>query len=214
MLTISSNEKADTGNRKIKYIPVGDSYTIGEGVAETGRWPNQMVKNLGQKNINIEILDNPAVSGFTVMDAMTYELPVIKKLKPDIVSVLIGANDNFQMTDVKTFEREYEALIDEIQRLMADPRNILLITIPDHTVSPAFKMYGGSPNASESIVGYNDAIKRIAKEKNLPVADIYPVSQQMNDPIYFSQDGLHPSSLGYSKWEEVISQKFMKLLSE
>jgi len=206
-------KEVQTESSKIKYIPIGDSYTIGEGVGEHERWPNQLVKNLRNQNIDIAIQENPAVSGFTVSDAIMYELPVIEKLKPDIVSVLIGANDNFQMADIKKFEKEYETLIDKLQRNMTNPQKILIITIPDHTISPAFKMYGGAADASQTIVLYNESIKRIAKEKGLIVADIYPVSQKLDSQIYFSSDGLHPSSLGYEKWEEIIRQKFLDLLS-
>lgn len=206
--------KTKTGISTIKYIPIGDSYTIGEGVEEHERWPNQLVKNLRTLNVDIEILDNPSVSGFTVMDAIKHELPNVEKLKPDIVSVLIGANDNFQMADIKMFEKEYEMLIDGMQHSIANPQNILIITIPDHTASPAFKLYGDTRDLSETIVLYNNSIKRIAKERNLYVADIYPVSQKMKDPVSFTADGLHPSSLGYSKWEEIIRSKFIDLLNK
>ncbi len=207
-------KETKTVKSKIKYMPIGDSYTIGEGIGEHERWPNQLVKNLRNQDVEIEILDNPAVSGFTVSDAIMYELPVVKNLKPDIVTVLIGANDNFQMMDIKIFEKEYEMLIDEIQGNMADPRNILIITIPDHTVSPAFNMYGGAKDASQSIALFNDSIKRIAKERNLLVADIFPVSQKMKEQVYFSTDGLHPSASGYAKWEEIIRQRILDLLNK
>ena len=96
---------------EITYIPIGDSYTIGNGNLEEDRWPNVMVRHLNEAGIKIRIIASPAVSGYTVEDARVRELPVVKRLKPDFVTVFIGANDNFRGTSPQVYQKELSGKI-------------------------------------------------------------------------------------------------------
>ena len=196
---------------EVGYIPFGDSFTIGLGVAESHRWPNMMVENFAKEDINIKILDSPAVSGYTVRDMINFELPILKTLKPDFVTVFIGTNDSFDQRDVVVFEKDYKELLDRIQKLLPDPNSMVLITIPDYSNFPALKHNRRIDN-SESIASYNEVIKQESVIRDLILADIYPVSQTMTDEHDFILDGLHPSKAGYVKWERVISPKVRELL--
>lgn len=196
----------------ITYIPIGDSYTIGLGVAEQERWPNMLVENLNNQNIPLRLISNPAVSGFTVDDAITYQLPEVEKHKPDIVSVLIGANDNFRQMPVEQFVQSYRLLLDRLQKIVLNPRHIVLITLPDHTRSPAGQSIGDTAG-SKLIEEYNDIIKSEGQARGMSIADIFPVSQTMTSPSDFIADGLHPSRDGYAKWEQVFYQTVFTLLS-
>lgn len=198
---------------QIQYIPIGDSYTIGNGVLESGRWPNVLVKNLREKGVAIELITNPAVSGYTVEDALRTELPLVKKLKPDFVTVLIGANDNFRQTDIDIFQSEYQNFLDELQTIMPNPKNIVLITIPNYGVSPA-ATGEDTEIISKSIKEYNLVIKSEAEKRGLKVADIFPISQTMTGADDYIPDGLHPSTQGYVKWEKVIFPVVFELLKK
>lgn len=196
---------------QIKYIPIGDSYTIGNGVAESERWPNVLASNLKNQGINIELVANPAVSGYTVEDAAKAELPLVEKLKPDFVTVLIGANDNFRQIDVDIFQSEFVAFLDELQAIMPNPKNIVLITIPNYGKSPA--LVGEDIEfISKSIEEYNEIIKSEAEKRGFKVADIFPISQTMTGAGDYISDGLHPSSQGYTKWEKIIYPVVFELL--
>jgi len=192
-----------TSQAKIKYIAIGDSYTIGNGVPESGRWPNVLVKNLQENGVDIELISNPAVSGFTVRDAIRTELPLVEKLKPDFATVLIGANDNFRETDTGSFEADLKELLDKLQESLENPENIVLVTIPNYSRSPAMKGYD-TQSISKSLEEYNEVIKDEARGRGLKVADIFPVSQTMTGAEDYISDGLHPSAQGYAKWEKVI----------
>jgi len=198
-------------NSDISYIPFGDSFTIGLGVAEPHRWPNMMVENFAKEDISIKILENPAVSGYTVRDMINFELPILETLRPDFVTVFIGTNDSFVQKDVVVFEKDYKELLDKIQKLLPDPKSMVLITIPDYSKFPALKHYRRI-NYSESITSYNEIIRQESVERDLILADIYPVSQKMTDEQDFIPDGLHPSVEGYVKWERVIYPKVRELL--
>lgn len=197
----SITEASPSSSGTIKYLPIGDSYTIGNGVAAEDRWPNVLTKHLNMAGLQVQLVGNPAVSGYTVQDAVDFELPEIKKLRPDFVTVLIGANDNFRQTPASVYDQELKSLLDQLQGMMENPQGIVLITIPDYSYSPAAYNKDG---ISESIAQYNQIIKSQAEKRGLKVADIYPVSQRMTGEEDFISDGLHPSAAGYRKWEEVI----------
>lgn len=195
----------------IKYLPIGDSYTIGNGVNAQDRWPNVLTRHLNQAGVQIQLIGNPAVSGYTVQDAVDYELPQVKELQPDFVTVFIGANDNFRGTSPSIYEQELKSLLDQLQGMMENPQSIVLITIPDYSYSPAARGYN-KQGISESIARYNQIIKSQAEKRGLKVADIYPVSQSMTGAEDFISDGLHPSAAGYRKWEEVIFPVVLEVL--
>jgi acyl-CoA thioesterase I len=211
----SSMEIADTPPRdgEITYIPIGDSYTIGNGVAENERWPNVLTKHLNEAGINVKLIANPAVSGYTVEDAVRIELPVIKRLQPDFVTVLIGANDNFMQKDSEIYKREFVSFLDDLQLILKNPKHVVLITIPDYSKSPA-AIGNNVEGVSESVEEYNVIIKSEAEKRDLKVADIFPVSQTMTGTGDYISDLLHPSAAGLSKWEKVIYPVVFDFLKE
>lgn len=207
----SVNVTSLINDRLIGYIPFGDSYTIGLGVVESHRWPNIMVENFAKEGINIRILKNPAVSGYTVRDMTNFELPILESIKPDFVTIFIGTNDSFAQTDVGIFEHNYKELLDKTQKLLTNPKNIVLITIPDYSKFPALKN-NQNVSLSRFISLYNEVITKESIRRSLILVDIYPLSQEMTDEHDFIFDGLHPSRAGYMKWERVIFPKVRELL--
>lgn len=201
---------AETG---IKYVPVGDSYTIGLGVAEKDRWPNRLTDHLIREGIEIHLVANPAVSGYTVKDVIEKELAVVEEVRPDLVTVLIGTNDNFRLKEAKKYRSELQELLNKLQPMMINPKNIVLITIPDYTVSPTLRQYPKDEMAG--LIGeYNEIIREEGRSRGLVVADIFPVSRTMTGEADYILDGLHPSAQGYIKWERVIFPVVFDLLSQ
>lgn len=196
-----------------RYLPLGDSYTIGNGVLEKDRWPNVLVSHLNEAGVKIEIIGNPAVSGYTVEDALRRELPVVKQLQPDFVTVLIGANDNFRGTAPEVYGKELSDFLDQLQESMPEPQNIVLITIPDYTYSPAAKDFE-TEGVSESLEEYNQIIKSEAEKRGLKVANLFAISQTMTGDEDYIPDGLHPSAQGYEKWEKVIYPVVLDFLKQ
>ena len=192
-----------TSETGIKYVAIGDSYTIGLGVSEENRWPNILANHLRDEGININLVANPSVVGYTVRDAIEFELPIVEKIKPDFVTVLIGANDNFSLTGVEIYHQELIELLDKLQPMLTNSKNVVLITIPDYTKSAAFGEYQRN-GVLKLIEDYNQAIKEEANNRGLKVVDIFPISQTMIRGEDYVTDGLHPSAESYAKWEKVI----------
>ncbi len=101
----------------IKYLPLGDSYTIGQSVREQERWPNQLAARLNAVGQDVQIVDNPSVTGYTTQDLIDRELPLVKELKPQFVTILIGVNDYVQGVSLQTFQKNLILMDCRIGRL-------------------------------------------------------------------------------------------------
>ena len=192
----------------IRYLPLGDSYTIGNLVSEEDRWPNQLAARYMPGGKRLEILVNPARSGYTTQDLIDRELPLVGKLKPDFITVQIGANDYFQGINSQIFEKNLRYIISQIKPVT---NNILLVTIPDYAKTPSGANFGDPARATEGIKNFNQIIITAAKDNNLPVADVFEASQAASvDPELTAKDGLHPSAKQYEIWAEIIKTKLFE----
>lgn len=187
----------------VRYVAIGDSYTIGQGVAEKDRWPNVLNAHLNEAGLHAQLVANTGVSGYTVEDVLDFQMERIVKENPDFVTVLIGANDSFAQKSTEIYRQDLQKLLDRLQTIVTIPRNIVLITIPDFTKSPAFSLYEKEEMLS-LIEQYNAIIREEGVRRNFTIVDIFPVSQTMTSDEDYVLDGLHPSAQGYAKWERVI----------
>lgn len=191
----------------IRYLPLGDSYTIGQSVAADQRWPNQLVRKLAADNTTLQIVGNPAVTGYTTQNLIDKELPLVTSLKPDFVTIQIGVNDYIQGVDLASFQKNLNVIIDAVQKGIPRPDKIVLVTIPDYAKTPSGARYGDPTQATGAIVKFNQAIIQTAADHKLLVADIFEISQKVtNEPELVANDGLHPSGKQYGLWTEVIYQ--------
>ncbi len=207
--------KEDTLSHPIKYIALGDSYTIGEGAKYGEAFPDLLTRHLNTDGIAVTLSANPSVTGWTTQDLIDQELPVYDRVKPDFVTLLIGVNDWVQGVDSSTFHTNLSHILDHIQSLLPDKSKVLLITIPDFGVTPTGKRYSEGRDISKGITDFNNIIKTEARLRNLPVADIFPETQKMKDSLdLIAHDGLHPSAKEYALWEKIIYPVAYKLLTK
>jgi acyl-CoA thioesterase I len=191
--------------RPVVFLPLGDSYTIGTGVREEESWPRLLVEDLKRNKLECELPINPARNGFTTQDLIDKELPLLERIDPDLVTVLIGVNDWVQGTRMETFKSNFAFILDELQSKMKKGSRILVITIPDFGVTPSGKKYCSGRDISRGIAEFNAIIRSESKKKDLMVADIYELSKAMGgDATLRAEDGLHPSGKEHQLWEEQI----------
>lgn len=210
----AENAPPKTPDGSILYVPIGDSYTIGNGLLEEERWPNLLTQNLQNEGIPVVLAENPAVSGWTVNDAYETEIPVLERVKPGFVTVLIGANDVFRNRSTAAFEQDLQRLLDRIEEVVPDAK-VLMVTIPDYTVSPAGLSYGAGPAEQQLLQAANGVIRAEAESRGFAVADLTEVSREAGpDESMFIDDGLHPSAAQMELWERVIFEEAKTLLKE
>ena len=200
---------------EIRYVPIGDSYTIGEGTFLERSWPALLVKHLQASGIHIKLLTNPSKTGWTTQNAIDYELPIYESLRPTFATLLIGVNDWVQGVDIETFRQRLAFLLDKMLEILPQKDHLLLVTIPDFSATPKGAMYGRGRNISSGIAEFNKIIIKEAKGRGLTVVDIFPISQNMKENFsLISHDGLHPSGKEYGLWEELIYKEAYKILSK
>ena len=207
----------------IRYVALGDSYTIGEGAKQGEAFPDLLVWHLNyiQRNSHdsliwfdggIALSANPSVTVYTTQNLIEKELPVFDTIKPHFCTLLIGVNDWVQGVDSGTFHKNLNYIIDHV---LSAKSKLILITIPDFGVTPTGKMYSGGRDISKGITEFNDIIKSEAHKRNLPIVDIFPESQKMKDnPDLIAHDGLHPSAKEYALWGKLIFPVAYKLFKD
>ncbi len=189
----------------IRYVAIGDSYTVATGIEEKDSWPSQLTQKLKSAGIKINLIEILGMRGATSQQTLNEVMPQLKNLKPGFITLLIGVNDWIREgISSSKFKIRIKNLIDEIQSNLP-PKKLLLITIPDFSCSPQKKNWGYGKSATNGITRLNKILKTEAALRNLLIVDIYPLSQNLCSQVgMFSDDGVHPSALQYSKWVDLI----------
>jgi acyl-CoA thioesterase I len=203
--SLSAREPDKSSTGIVRYVAIGDSYTIGEGAKPGEAWPNILTKHLREKGIIIELIANPSVTGWTTQMAIDHEMSVFVESKPNFATLLIGVNDWVQQVDEKTFRQRFITLVDRMLELLPDKHRLLVVTIPDFGVTPTGARYSHGRNISDGIASFNKIIVEEATKRKLRVVDIFDLSKKMKDnPSLVAADGLHPSAKEYAEWEKII----------
>ena len=199
----------------VKYFVIGDSYSNGEGATIDQSWPSLLTKHLQESGVDIELIGNPSVTGWTSQQALEGEVPEFEASDATFVTLLIGVNDWVQGVDADTFHQYLISILDRMQKKVPNKNSLLIVTIPDFGVTPTGAQFSNGRDISAGISSFNQIIKAEAEKRKLPVVDIYPVSQKMrNTPELIAQDGLHPSAKEYAIWESFIYPVVQDLLKK
>lgn len=203
ILYLFMGKTADTNS--VRYAVIGDSYSNGEGATPEQSWPSLLTQHLKKQGIALELVSNPSITGWTTQQAIENELPEFMSVRPTFATILIGVNDYVQGVPPHQFEKNIIVLLDSMQRVLPDPHALVIITIPDYSITPTGKLFQVGGNASSGIEGYNAILASQAKKRNLTIVDIFTLSQHMQDsPGLIATDGLHPSAKEYALWEHLI----------
>ncbi|MBN2732453.1 MAG: SGNH/GDSL hydrolase family protein [Balneolaceae bacterium] len=200
------NYSCKSQSTALSYLALGDSYTIGESVDKKQRWPVQLVDTLRKSGVNISDPRTIAKTGWT-----TTELKQVihnASLNPpyDLVSLLIGVNDQYDGLDFETYPERFEYLLNKaIELAGGHPEHVFVVSIPDYSVTP----FGQSKNPekiSRELDKYNAINKTIADRLGVGYVNITPGSKKAGaDKTLIANDGLHPSGKMYSQWVDEIA---------
>jgi len=214
-LVVLAEDKIEQKSDAIRYVAIGDSYSIGEGASADQSWPAVLTRHLNAKDLKVELVANPSVTGWTSQQAIDRELPVFVKAKPNFATLQIGVNDWVQNVDETTFRKRFVSLVDQMLSVLPGKDRLLIVTIPDFSVTPTGARYSRGRNISEGLTSFNQIINDESKKRGLKVVDVFPSSQAMkNDPSLIAVDGLHPSAKEYAEWEKIISPIAFELLKK
>jgi len=189
----------------LRYIALGDSYTIGTGVGHRDRWPDQLVAALGPNEPTIDLVANLGVNGYTTGDLIRHELPALDRLRPEVVTLLIGVNDVVRGIATTAYVANLRTILDELVGRVGAER-IVTVAVPDYTVTPAGADYGDPAQRHDGIVAANTEMAREAADRGVAFVDIFDVSLlARDDRTLVAADGLHPSGRQYGLWVDRIA---------
>lgn len=197
----------------LRYVALGDSYTIGTSVERAERWPNQLVAALAGPPPALELVANLGVNGFTSADLIRDQLPELAKLAPEFASVLIGVNDVVQEVPAATYAANVDRILDVLVAQLA-PDRIVTVAIPDYTVTPSGIDYGDPRRRHDGIVDHNAIMARASVQRGIRFVDTFDLSlPAANDRSLVAADGLHPSGRQYGLWVRRIASVVAELLA-
>lgn len=208
-LDVAENQAPENPN--YTYLALGDSYTIGESVIETDRWPVQLAEQLRARNYKMAPPKIIAKTGWTTEDLLRgieSELSIQRDF--DLVSILIGVNNQYQGKLITEYEEDLRTIFRKaINHSKTGEKGVFAVSIPDYGYTPF-----GAANQEEisaEIDRYNEVFQRVATEFNVPFYNITPISREAGEnPDLIASDGLHPSGLMYKYWVD----KFVNEVAE
>jgi lysophospholipase L1-like esterase len=189
-----------------KYLALGDSYTIGESVAPTDRWPIQLVDQLESEFVTVDSTRIIATTGWTtgqLIDAVD-----IAALQPDwdLVSLLIGVNNQYRGRTPEEYRLEFEQLLQtSITLAGGDTSRVFVVSIPDYGYTP-FGQFN-QQTISQELDSFNAANREITLSYGVAYYNITDISRRgLDQPNYVASDGLHPSGTQYRAWVDSFYQ--------
>ncbi len=195
------------------YLALGDSYTIGQSVAAAERFPNQTAALLRAQNIKLADPVIIATTGWTTRDLINALNNTPPPNTYDVVSLLIGVNNQYQGRSLEEYKTEFSLLLNRaIQYAGNRPTHVFVLSIPDYSVTP-FASGSNKAKIASEIDLFNAANKSISLQLGVNYLDITPISRE-SDPMLIAGDGLHPSGKQYKRWAELLAPLMKPALSQ
>ena len=183
------------GRGALRYLALGDSYTIGTGASDDAHaWPSIIASRLRAE------LTNPAVNGYTTLDLIRDELPLLESVDPDVVSVLIGVNDLVQGRTPEQYRESLRRIHDAVAG-----RRVFSVSIPTWSYAPAAADFGGAARVEGLTTTFNEVAREEAEARGYRWIDIGPASiSGIGTRGWIASDQLHPGDAQYAAWAEAI----------
>jgi lysophospholipase L1-like esterase len=197
---------------KIRYLALGDSYTIGESIDEAERWPNQLADFLKAGGIptNVTII---ARTGWTTKEL--WDGIQAQKINPpyDLVSLLIGVNNQYRGHGIKEYRDQFIFLLNKsIEYAGGNSKRVIVLSIPDWGVTPFARGQDGKQIAKD-IDAFNAVNREETERAGAYYVDVTPISREAaHDSALVAPDGLHPSGKMYLEWTKLAYLAALKAL--
>ena len=191
----------------VRFLALGDSYTIGQSVPVNERWPEQLSDSLNNRGILTDTLTIIATTGWrtdNLLNAIRNQ--GLENRNYNLVSLLIGVNNQYQGRPFSQYVTEFPALLDSAIRYAGgDKSHVFVVSIPDYAFTPFGQQSSNPAQISEEIDQYNAYSKQVADSLDITYFDITPISRLgLQNPSYVANDGLHPSGIQYTEWVKLM----------
>jgi len=193
-----------TPESQLTLLALGDSYTIGQGVAVSERWPVQLAAALREQGIAIGEPEIIARTGWTTAELLAAIEDSYGGETYDLVSLLIGVNDQFRGYSVAEYQEKFKVLLNvAIAAAGGRSDHVIVLSIPDWGVTP-FGEGSDRENISAEIDAFNAVNRAQSLAAEVRYVDITPATRPpVLDTAMLVDDGLHPSGAMYALWVDL-----------
>lgn len=214
LLGFSCSKEPVTQLKDYKYLALGDSYTIGESVCETCRFPVQLTDSINEvtgKEAELRII---AQTGWTTANLLNAIEQTQVDSDYDLVSLLIGVNNQYQGQNFNLYEDQFPELVSKaIEFANSDTSKLIIVSIPDYAYTPFGQSTPNPSKISDEIDAYNNFAKCYADSLGIIFQDITDITRKgLENPDLVASDGLHPSGQAYSKFVSRLFEKAVNII--
>lgn len=217
IVVFSNCEQKSTKQKdnSISYLALGDSYTIGTSIDVQNSWPMQLTDSLTANGLLFYETEIIATNGWTTQDLKDG----IAEAKPsndyDLVSLLIGVNNQYQGIDIDVYIAQFRELLEQAIDLAGnDTSRVFVVSIPNYGVTP-FGQSRDSEKIRTELIEYNRIAEEISTDYGTPFINITTISELADDDLtLLAPDQLHPSASMYSKWVSKMLPEVQAILTE
>ena len=191
----------------IRYLSLGDSFTIGTGITPEKAFPALLAKRWRDAGREVELL-NPAVNGYTTDDLIARELPLVPTFKPTLVTLLIGANDIVRGgSDDQRYRKQLRRIYALLREEEVPGSAVVGLPQPEWSRSPAASPYGTTEALLARIRHFNAIATEEAENAGARYVDLYPLMHRQAAAAMLATDGLHPNAEAHDEWAKTLAER-------
>jgi lysophospholipase L1-like esterase len=202
---------SSTAQKQISFLALGDSYTIGESVPIYESFPYQTVQLLRTKGMGVHAAEIIAKTGWTTDELMAGIEKTTFEQSYDIVSLLIGVNNQYRGKDPAVYEKEFEKLLNKaIAFAGGNKQHVFVLSIPDWGATP-FAANRDRTKIGKEIDQFNTINRKITENAGIVYLSITEGSREAtSNGLLVAKDGLHPSGLEYGRWAKKLADAILQ----
>jgi lysophospholipase L1-like esterase len=193
------------------YLALGDSYTIGEGVALSENFPYQAVQILRNTGRHFNAPEIVARTGWTTGELSAALNGTLLNSSYDFASLLIGVNNQYRGLAAADYSNEFSQLLDTARSLVSNSKRVIVLSIPDWSVTP-FALDRDREKISSEITAFNIINRAAAATLRCTYLDITTGSPMSKIPSFTAADALHPSGKEYLRWAQMVAKAMLESL--
>jgi len=199
----------------LRYLALGDSYTIGEGVPAQGRWPHLLAAALRDRGIALQQPQTIATTGWTTDELDAGIDTAAPQGSFDFCSLLIGVNNQYRGRPLDEYSAQFSALLERALAFVnGDSTRVLVLSIPDWGVTP-FAADRDAAAIATALDAFNASAAALCRTRDVAFVDITAISRARGaEPAMLADDGLHPSAAMYALWSAQAQPVAERLLAD
>lgn len=188
----------------MRYLALGDSFTIGTGSTPSEAFPARVSDRLRAAGRAV-VLKNVAVNGFTTQDLLDIELPEVAPFAPTLVTLAVGANDLVRGATPDRYRAQVRRIFAALAAAGVPGAKIVALPQPDWSLSPAAASFGDPQSIAQRIETFNAVLREEAAAAGARYLDIFPLMRDLAKRGLIARDGLHPAAAAHDAWAKEIA---------